>query len=336
MNRRDFLAAVGMASTRMPATPPQNAGQAPAQNPSTPNRLTLTLLGTGTPAPSLVRQSSGYLLEFGSDAIVMDHGPGAHQRLLESGRRAVDVTHALFTHLHYDHCLDYARLVLQRWDQGAGRIPDLNVYGPTPLARMTDQLFGEQGVYGPDIRSRVQHQSSLDVYTARGGVLPRRPPAPHVREVHAGAVIDGRGWKVTVGHAAHVQPYLECLAFRLDCADGSVCYTGDSGASDTIVDLARGCDILVHMNHYFSGTEPSAAYRAACGNHRDNAAIAKRAGVKTLVLTHLLPQIDQAGTREQMVHEIRQVFDGRVIIGQDLMQLTMTDGRISGIEGRTM
>jgi hypothetical protein len=47
----------------------------------------------------------------------------------KSGHRAVDVNHAFFTHLHYDHCMDYARLVLQRWDQGADKIPDLQVYG---------------------------------------------------------------------------------------------------------------------------------------------------------------------------------------------------------------
>ena len=104
--------------------------------------MKVTLLGTGTPAPSLTRQSSGYLVEVGGDLIVLDHGPGAHHRLIESGRRATDVTHAFFSHLHYDHCMDYARLVLQRWDQGAGRIPDLDVFGPTPIARMTDLLFG--------------------------------------------------------------------------------------------------------------------------------------------------------------------------------------------------
>ena len=97
--------------------------------------MKLTLLGTGTPAPSLIRQSSGYLVEVGGDLIVMDHGPGAHHRLLEAGRRAVDVGYAFFSHLHYDHCLDYPRLVLQRWDMGADRIPDLAVFGPPPLAR---------------------------------------------------------------------------------------------------------------------------------------------------------------------------------------------------------
>ena len=110
--------------------------------------------------------------------------------------------------------------------------------------------------------------------------------------------------------------------------------TGDSGPTDAIVELARGCDILIHMNHYFSGTEPSPAYRMACGNHRDNAEIAKRAAVKTLVLTHVLGQIDQPSVREQIVHEIQQVFTGKVIWGEDLMRLTPAGARVSTIESR--
>jgi len=286
--------------------------------------MRITLLGTGTPAPSLVRQSSGYLVEAGNDVIVMDHGPGAHHRLIESGHRAVDVTHAFFTHLHYDHCLDYPRLVLQRWDQGADRIPDLLVFGPPPIARMTEQLFGERGVYDPDITARTRHQSSIDMFEARGGKGSRPRPAPRVREIHAGDVVDGDGWKLTAGHASHVQPFLECLAFRIDSDEGSVCYSGDNGMCDELIELARGCDILIHMNNHLSGTEPTPAFRAASGNHRDNAVMARRAGVKTLVLTHILAQIDQPGVRERIVHEIQEEFDGRVIWGEDLMRLTIT------------
>jgi ribonuclease BN (tRNA processing enzyme) len=330
MKRRDFIAALA-AATSVPAA--ADATQPPAAA-TAPRPVTVTLLGTGTPAPSLTRQSSGYLIEAGGDVIVWDHGPGAHQRLIESGRRSTDVTHAFFTHLHYDHCMDYGRLVLQRWDQGAGRIPDLRVFGPPPLARMTGQLFGADGIYGPDIRARVEHRSSLDVFEARGGTLPRQRPAPQVTEIHAGSVVEGNGWKVTAGHAQHVQPYLECLAFRLDTAEGSLCYTGDSGPSDSIVELAKGCDMLIHMNHYFSGTEPSPAYRAACGNHRDNAVIARRAGVKVLVLTHLLAQIDQPAVREQIVHEIQEVFEGKVVWGEDLMRLRLSGASVGGIETR--
>ena len=294
--------------------------------------MLLTLLGTGTPAPSMARQSSGYLVDVAGSVLVFDHGPGAHHRLLESGRKAIDVTDAFFTHLHYDHCMDYPRLVLQRWDAGAGRIPELNVVGPPPIARMTSLLFGEDGVYGPDIRARTEHESSLDVFRARGGQLPRHRPHPHVREVQPGAVIEGRGWTVRVGRATHVQPYLECLAFRIDSAEGSLCYAGDSGLSAEVVELARGCDVFLQMNHHFSGTEPSAAYRAACGNHEDNARMAQEAGVRALVLTHVLAQIDQPGIREEIVQRIGRVFDGQVIWGSDLMRIDVGSRTIGSIE----
>jgi ribonuclease Z len=333
MKRRPFLSALA-ASAALPLAPNQaTSASSPPQAQAARKPMKITLLGTGTPAPSLQRQGSGYLVEIDGDVIVMDHGPGSHHRLLESGHRAVDVTHAFFTHLHYDHCMDYGRLVLQRWDQGADKVPDLEVYGPTPMRRMTDLLFGEDGVYGPDIRARVEHQSSIDVFEARGGKAPRKRPAPRVKEIHAGDVVQGKTWKLTVGRAIHVQPYLECLAFRIDTQDGSLCYSGDSGASDEIVELAKGCDMLIHMNHMFSGTAPSPAYRDAVGHHRANALTAKRAGVKTLVLVHALGQIDQPRIREQIVHEIQQEFSGKVIWGEDLMELTLAGPAIANIEG---
>ncbi|MEZ4972739.1 MAG: MBL fold metallo-hydrolase [Cyclobacteriaceae bacterium] len=329
MKRRSFIskvAATGAASAVLGA-PLSASAQEKAKS------TTVTLLGTGTPAPSLERAGSGYLIEVGDDRIVWDHGPDAHHRLLQTGTRAVDITHAFFTHLHYDHCMDYGRLVLQRWDQGADKIPELNVYGPQPIARMTELLFGEEGVYGPDIRARRLHQSSIDVFTARGGNAPRKRPAPIVKEIKPGDEIKGKNWTLKVGKATHVQPFLDCLAFRLDAPDGSLCYTGDSGKSDEIVELAKGCDILIHMNHYFSGRAPSPAYRAACGNHKDNAEVAQKAGVKTLVLTHLLGQIDQPRVREQIVHEIQETFDGKVVWGEDLMKLRFAGPVIPDIEG---
>jgi hypothetical protein len=71
------------------------------------------------------------------------------------------------------------------------------------------------------------------------------------------------------------------------------------------------------------------------GNHRDNALTAQKAGVKTLVLTHLLAQIDQPGIREDIVHEIQQVFEGTVIWGEDLMRLGISGSKVTTIEPRT-
>ena len=85
--------------------------------------MRIRLLGTGTPTPSLKRMSSGYLVETGARKILFDFGPGAYHRLLEAGVKPVQVTDIFFTHLHYDHCLDYIRLLMTRWDQGAGKDP---------------------------------------------------------------------------------------------------------------------------------------------------------------------------------------------------------------------
>jgi ribonuclease BN (tRNA processing enzyme) len=324
MKRRPFLGALAASALPLHTGDARPTPQTPARVPTK-----ITLLGTGTPHPSLERQSSSYLVETGGDAILLDHGTGSHHRLLESGHKAVDITHAFFTHLHYDHCMDYARLVLQRWDQGADLIPDLEVYGPAAIRRMTDLLFAPDGVYGPDVRARIEHQSSIDTFAARGGKPPRKRPAPNVRVIKDGDVVQGKSWKLTVGHAVHVQPYLECLAFRIDTEDGSLCYSGDSGSSDTIVELAKGCDILIHMNHMFSGTAPTPAFRDAVGHHKGNAQTAQRAGVKTLVLVHGVPSIDQPRIREQVVHEIQQEFSGKVVWGEDLMELTFAGSVIA-------
>ena len=92
--------------------------------------MRLWLLGTGTPTPSVRRMCSGYLLQVGSDYLVFDHGFGAHHRLLELGVAATEVSHAFFSHHHYDHIGDYPRLLLTRWDQGAGRVPELRGVRP--------------------------------------------------------------------------------------------------------------------------------------------------------------------------------------------------------------
>lgn len=295
--------------------------------------MKLTLLGTGTPAPSMKRQSSGYLVQIGDETIVLDHGPGAHHRLIEGGFRSTDVTHALFTHLHYDHCMDYGRLVLQRWDIGAGKIADLRVYGPPPLNRMTESLFGMGGVYDDDVKARTQHRASLDVFEARGGQLPRRPPNPIVTEVRPGDSFEGKGWRATVGESSHMQPFLQCYGYRIDCDGGSLCYAGDSGGvCESVIALSRKADVLIHMMHLAAGTEPSEQFRWSSGAHTDVAEVARRAEAGTLVLTHFPPHIDTPGTRERLISEMSRIYGGPIVWGEDLMTLLVPHVSHCGID----
>lgn len=295
--------------------------------------MKLTLLGTGTPAPSLKRMGSGYVLEIGDDVIVIDHGPGAHHRFLQSGRRAIDVTHCFISHLHYDHFIDLPRLLMTRWDQGSGKIPELEIFGPDPIAQIIGSLIGTQGIFAADIQARTQHEMSLEIFKARGGEHERQPPRPIVKQLEPGAAVEGSSWRVTVGSGWHAEPFLNCLAYRFDTDEGSVCYSGDSGGvCPDIISLAEGCDILIHMNHFFSGTEPGDVYRRSCGNHIDTAQVAKEAGVGTVVLTHMTDQIDQVRVREQIIREMSKIYDGHIIWGEDLMDVPIAPAPLLRID----
>jgi ribonuclease BN (tRNA processing enzyme) len=285
--------------------------------------MRLILLGTGTPSPSLRRQSAGYLVEMAADRVVLDHGAGAHHRLLEAGRSASDVTHALLTHLHSDHILDFPRLVLQRWDKGAGHVPELKVYGPPPLAAVCDRFFGSDGAFAPDIRARCEHAASLAIFAARGGRMPRRPPAPEVREVRPGEVIDAGAWRAVVGFAQHVQPHLACVAYRLEEGAASLVYTGDTGYSEKIIELARGCDALIAMCQYTAGTPlPPEATRTAA-SHIDVARMVAAAGARMLVLTHISQQLDEPLAKARVLRDIATLYAGDIVWGEDLMELTI-------------
>lgn len=148
--------------------------------------MKLQLLGTGTPTPSLERVSSGYILEIGSNLILFDAGPGSYIRYLQTGRALTDITHAVFSHFHYDHAADFTSFALARWDQSAGRFPELKVYGPQHVHRFMDSLFSVDGAFGPDQLARTKHAASLGYYHARGGSGDRKPFSPEVRELKAG------------------------------------------------------------------------------------------------------------------------------------------------------
>jgi ribonuclease Z len=290
----------------------------------------IRLLGTGTPTPSTKRKSSGYMVEIGADTIIFDHGPGSYHRMLEAGKRPTEVSHLFFSHLHYDHCADYATLVLTRWDQSDGHRPELKVYGPPPIKRMTDLLFGEQGIYDPDLTARTNMPGSLAFFQARGGTLPRKRPDPQVLEIKAGDVIEQTGWTIKTINAVHAQPYLVCHAYRLDCPEGSFVYSGDTGPCNAMIKLAKDCDVLIHMCHYISGSLKGPinqrSLRSTTG-HLELAEVASEANVKNLVVTHVTESIDVPGVREKVISEMSAIYKGNIFFGEDLMEIPIDGPR---------
>jgi ribonuclease BN (tRNA processing enzyme) len=292
--------------------------------------MRLTMLGTGTPAPSRARAGSSCLVEASGRVLLFDHGQGAGARLLEAGLTPADVDAVFLTHLHYDHMADYPRLLLQNWDFGGG---PLQAFGPAPLAHVTERLIGPDGAFGPDIAARIGHPASRAVFASRGGAGERPRPAPAVTEVSPGAALDGPGWTVRVGAARHVQPQLDCLAYRLEAEGRAIVFGGDSGGVFApLVALADGADVLIHMCHFLSGSEPDEAFRLSCGGHLDAAETARAAGVGTLVLTHFPPGLDAPHVQARIAKEAGAVFDGRIVLARDLMAVPLDATTPEGIE----
>ncbi len=291
-----------------------------------PSPMQVQMLGTGTPIPHPDRAGSSVVVLLEEAGLLFDCGHGTTVRLVQAGIPSRRITHLFFSHLHFDHCVDFPHFGLTRWDRSAGSAQPLQVMGPQGTELFSRRLFGPEGAFAPDIRARRLHPMSQRLWMGRGGSLPRSEPELVVRDVATGLVASGRDWEVRAAVSAHVQPHLECYCYRIDGPGRSVVYTGDTGYSEQVVALARGADVLIHMCSWTD--EEVAAQERAGIEPRDPfpsspsvaARAAAEAGVRELVLTHMhVERLRSVEDRQGVVEAARRVFGGPVRLASDLM-----------------
>lgn len=289
--------------------------------------MKITLLGTGTPIPSLKRASSSYMVEAGKDVVIVDHGPGAFVRLMQAGKKAQDVTHVFLSHLHFDHCGDLARLIHHQWDALGGLKPRFRVFGPPGTQEMLERLFGPNGAYHRDLTARTSHPVSVRIFQSRGGTGDRPWPDTSAVELEDGMTVEGDGWSVQAIRVIHHQPFLDSLGYRFTSSDGKVfAYTSDvklsgvQGPIKPLYALAKDADLLVH---YLNGFDFDLPGKSVMSRQQVAAVLARDAGAKTLVTTHHGPSIDKDGVRERVIADIAAIYPGRLIWGQDLMEFEL-------------
>ena len=278
----------------------------------------LVLLGTvAGPVLHPRRMMSSQAVVVDGAVYLFDCGYGALTRLAAAGLRLADIRAVFITHHHSDHNADYANLVHLAWIQGLTRT--LPVFGPPPMRRIHRAAID---FHGEDFDIRIR---------ATG----RTPPLEcfDVKEIAApGLVFEDENVRITSALVDH-PPFAHAFGFRVDAKDRSIVLSGDTAPCEALVQLATGADLLLHEAMYEPGIDAMLAARPyvppnlrafLVGGHtsaEDCGRIAARAGVKTLVLTHLLPSDDGLVSDETWRAEARRHFSGEIVVAQDLMVL---------------
>ena len=277
------------------------------------------VLGSGTPTPTPDRFGSSYVLQLGDEHIMFDCGPATTHKLVKAGLWPTQIDYLFFTHHHFDHDIDYPCFLLTRWDQSIGGEKELEVYGPTLTEKLTHRLMDEEeGAFAHDWIARVNSAGSQRVYELRGGTLPRKPPSVTAKDIGPGHVYSGRDWQVTAAHADHAQPWLDSLAYRVDCDDGSVVFTGDTRPCQAVAELAKNADVMVISCWDDQDRMKATGQAGMCGTV-DAAQVAQEAGVGKLVLVHTLPALSRHVDMEKGIGDARKVYDGELVFGEELM-----------------
>jgi ribonuclease BN (tRNA processing enzyme) len=277
----------------------------------------LILLGTGGgPRPRKASSASAQVIISNNRAYVIDCGNGVARQLVFADVPLPTVRHIFLTHQHSDHNADYGNLIWLAW--AAGLSTRVDTWGPPPLAKMT-KLFFEMNAY--DIDTRIANEGRVPLI-----------PLVHVHELRdGGPVMRDENLRVTAT-LVHHPPVVPAFAYRFDSADRSIVISGDTTRSDNLVKLATGAEVLVHAVLYVPAVDrlvarvPNAtALKASIIAHQTSAEdagrVAQEAGVKILVLSHLVPADDPEVTDQMWIDAARTHFRGSVIVGKDLLEI---------------
>lgn len=284
----------------------------PARGSVRDGRSRLVLLGTkGGPTPSKARAPAANLLVVDGRPYLIDCPDGVARQLTLAGVDLATLAHVFITHHHSDHVAGLGALLQLAW--GSGLQTPVTAFGPPPIRRIVRHALAAGA---DDIRYRVREEGRPDL---------RKLVRSH--EARPGLVLDAPPVRVRCAKVDHYT--VPALAYRIDTPDRSFVFSGDTAPSRELIELARGADILVHeamleqaIDRIVDANAPRLRDHLLKSHTTTEqlGRIATAAGVKTLVLSHLVPAFPDI-SEDEWTAGVRRHFSGQVIVGRDLMEL---------------
>jgi ribonuclease Z len=273
--------------------------------------MDVVLLGTGFPIPDADRAGPATLVRVAGMNLLFDAGRALLMRLRGAGCGPNQVHHVFLTHLHSDHICDFNDLLTMHWATNLVPQP-LPVIGPAGTQRFVDDTLT---MLGPDIEWRIEHHEDLTW-----------EPDVRVTEAREGVVFDQNGVRVIAAPTLHL-PVKDTIGFRIEHAGKVVVIGGDSVPCDGLDQLCAGADVYVQtvLRRPLIEQIPAHRLREILNYHsstEDAAQTAARAGVRTLVYTHMMPG-PTPGTEQDWINDAKPHFDGEVILGDDLQRIVV-------------
>ncbi|MEW6186648.1 MAG: MBL fold metallo-hydrolase [Thermodesulfobacteriota bacterium] len=302
---------------------------------SLPDGIHVALCGSGSPLPDQRRVSSCTAVIAGKRLYVVDTGPGSERKLELMRLNPGNVTAVLLTHFHSDHIGDLGELMLKRWSGGGKKNP-LDVYGPDGVEIV---VKGFNDAYSLDDEYRVLHHGPETVPPSGAGGVARTFSFPEGKEETV--VIDEDGLQVTAFLVNHA-PVKPAVGYRFDYKGRSTVISGDTIPLPSLRKQVKGVDLLVQealqpamvgilkeVGQKVGRTNTSKIMGDILSYHtspEDAARIAEKAGVRHLLLTHIIPPLPVSDLKPAFLGEAKKYYRGPITIGEDGMFFSLPVG----------
>lgn len=290
-----------------------------------PDGLHVGLCGSGSPFPDDKRGGPCTAVIAGKRLFIFDAGSGSARNIGKLGLNTGRIEAIFLTHFHSDHIDGLGELMLQRW-VSAGNTQPVPLHGGAGVEAVVSGLMQ---AYAQDQRYRVAHHGEATVPASGFGASAK----PFLPDAQGRAVLISDPDLEIVAFVVDHAPVQPALGYRIRYKNRTLVLSGDTKQSDAVAREAKDADLLVHeaLSIPLVKVLETAAAKAGHPNLQkifiditdyhatpeQAAQTAQAAGVRYLVLNHIVPALPLPGMERAFLGNAPDAYAGPIKVGSD-------------------